>query len=65
MNGRRKAIRRDDLVEHLDLLVFLEERLAPLGVAEVLDEVVDVPIVKVVLDQARIETEALASPSCF
>jgi len=44
--GAQECVRRDDFVEHLDLFVFLEERLAALGVAEVLDECVDVLVVE-------------------
>lgn len=54
-----ECIRRDDFVEHLDLLVLLEEFLPPLGVAEVLDERVHVLVVEVALD----ETEAPWTPS--
>ena len=50
----QEGIRRDDLVEHLDLFVFLEELLAPLLVAEVLDQVVHVLVVEVPGDQREI-----------
>jgi hypothetical protein len=50
----QELVRRDDLVEHLDLLVFLEKLLAPGGIAEVLDKVVDVLVVEVLLDERQI-----------
>ena len=47
MNGRIEGIRGDDLVEHLDFLVLLEELFAAVLVPEVLDQVVDVLIIEV------------------
>ncbi len=50
----QERVRRDDLVEHLDFLVLLEELLAPLLVAEVLDQVVHVLVVEVLRDERQI-----------
>ena len=49
-----EGIRRDDLVEHLDFLELLEEFLASLLVAEVLDQVVHVLVVEVPPDQSEV-----------
>jgi hypothetical protein len=43
--GPQEGIGGDDLVEHLDFLVFLEKRLAPFRISKVLDQGIDILIV--------------------
>ena len=50
----QEGIRRDDLVEHLDLFVFLEKLLPPLGIAEMLDELIHILVVEVVFDESKV-----------
>ncbi len=52
-------IGRDDLVEHLDFLEFFEELLAAIFIAKVLDQAVDVLVVKAVRDQTEIRRRLL------
>ena len=52
--GPQKSIGRDDLVEHLDLFVLLEKRLAPFRIPEVFDQGVNIPVVEVALDEVQI-----------
>lgn len=50
----QEGIRGNDLVEHLDFFVFLEKRLAPFRIAEVLDQGIDILIVKVPFNQRQV-----------
>ena len=52
--GPQEGVRRDDLIEHLYLLVLLEELLPPRRITEVLDQGVDVLVVEVPLDEPEV-----------
>ena len=62
MKWPQERVGRDDLVEHLDFFVFLEELLAPILVAEVLDQVVHVLVIEFRVSRAR-DRQAPCSPS--
>ena len=59
----QEGIRRDDLVEHLDFLVLLEQLLAPVFIAEVLDQIIHVLVVEFSRHQRQIRQRRIPESS--